>query len=88
MNLTSMLERAAALYGSRKAVTCKGRSFTYAEFERRVRRLAGILAEEGVHRGSAVALLHRNCHHVLRGLLRRGEARSPLRSPEHPAQPG
>ena len=65
MNLTSMLERTAALYGSRKAVTCRGRSFTYAEFERRVRRLAGVLAEEGVRRGSAVALLHRNCHHVL-----------------------
>ena len=65
MNLASILERAAALYGHRKAVTCGGRSFTYAEFEQRARRLAGVLAEEGIRRGGAVAVLHRNCHVVL-----------------------
>ncbi|PXY23238.1 hypothetical protein BAY59_26480 [Prauserella coralliicola] len=40
-----------------------GRRFTYAELDRRARRLAGVLADAGVERGDRVALLAHNGVH-------------------------
>ena len=42
------------------AITYLGRTFTWAEFDDRVRRLAGALADRGVGRGDVVAFLDKN----------------------------
>lgn len=64
-NLAAILDRAAGRWGSRTAVVCGGRSFTYAEFAGRTGRLARCLKAEGVVGGSTLAMIHRNCHLVL-----------------------
>ncbi|MBU3706899.1 MAG: long-chain-fatty-acid--CoA ligase [Mycobacterium sp.] len=43
-----------------EAISYLGRSFTWAQFDDRVRRLAGALAERGVGRGDVVAFLDKN----------------------------
>jgi acyl-CoA synthetase (AMP-forming)/AMP-acid ligase II len=43
-----------------EAMSYLGRSFTWAELNDRVRRLAGVLAERGVGRGDVVAFLDKN----------------------------
>jgi len=63
--LASLLHRAERLYGSRPAVSCAGKTWTYAQFAERVRRLVGVLADAGVGPGAPLAMLHRNCHCVL-----------------------
>jgi long-chain acyl-CoA synthetase len=51
------LERAARVHGESVAVTCAGRSLTYAGLASRVGKLGGALAELGVDRGERVAFL-------------------------------
>ena len=65
INLAAILDRAAFRWGSRTAVVCGDRSFTYAEFAGRAGRLARCLQAEGVAGGCALAMIHRNCHLVL-----------------------
>jgi acyl-CoA synthetase (AMP-forming)/AMP-acid ligase II len=43
-----------------EAISDLGRSFTWAQFDDRVRRLAGALAEHGIGRGDVVAFLDKN----------------------------
>ena len=43
-----------------EAIAYLGRSFTWAQFDDRVRRLAGALAERGIGRGDVVAFLDKN----------------------------
>ncbi|MCW1957136.1 MAG: long-chain-fatty-acid--CoA ligase [Mycobacterium sp.] len=43
-----------------EAISYLGRSFTWAQFNDRVRRLAGALAERGIGRGDVVAFLDKN----------------------------
>ena len=62
MNLATILHHAEKHYGSRLAVCCRERSWTYAQFADRVRRAACILQEKGIGAGAPVAILHRNCH--------------------------
>jgi len=64
-NLAAVLERVRAAHGSRTAVSCKGRSFTYEELARRANSLAHVLRDEGAGAGVAAAVLHGNCHLVL-----------------------
>jgi len=51
------LERAARVHGESVAVTCAGRSVTYAELAERVARLGAALAGFGVEPGERVAFL-------------------------------
>jgi fatty-acyl-CoA synthase len=59
------LERSEAVYGDQPAVLCGPVSLTYAEYARRVRRLAGALSALGVGRGDRVVYLGMNCHRLL-----------------------
>jgi acyl-CoA synthetase (AMP-forming)/AMP-acid ligase II len=43
-----------------EAITYLGRTFTWGQFDERVRRLAGALAERGIGRGDVVAFLDKN----------------------------
>jgi fatty-acyl-CoA synthase len=56
----SFLARAARFFAERPAVLHGGRSFTYAEFYARVRRLASALAKAGIERGDTVAIVAPN----------------------------
>jgi fatty-acyl-CoA synthase len=56
----SFLDRAAAVYPTRRAVIHGDRAFTYTEFLARCRRLASALARRGIHRGDVVAIMAPN----------------------------
>ena len=58
--LTSALDRARRLYGPRKAIVDRERSFTWTEFCDRVARAAAVLQGLGVKRGDRYAVLCRN----------------------------
>ena len=55
------LVRSAARYPNKKAVQDQGGYYTYARFNRRVNRLAHGLTDEGLHRGTRIAVLSNNC---------------------------
>jgi fatty-acyl-CoA synthase len=59
------LDRAASVFADRIAVIDGERRFTYAEFGSRAHRLAGLLAEAGIHPGDRVAALCVNSHVML-----------------------
>lgn len=61
----SFLRRSAEVHGERCAVIDSDVTLTYAEFDRRCRRLASALAGRGVKRGDTVAILCRNTHEML-----------------------
>jgi fatty-acyl-CoA synthase len=59
------LERSARVWAERPAVVSGERTFTYAEHEERVRRLAGALEQLGIETGDRVATLLPNVHAML-----------------------
>lgn len=61
-SLTALLRRSARRHGHRLAVVCGETSWTYAEFEAVVERLAAGLAQTGIGQGDRVALFARNSH--------------------------
>src|SRR5258705_13038557 len=56
----SFLERAAAVFPQRTAIVHGARSWTYAEFYARARRLASALARYGISRGDTVSAMLAN----------------------------
>src|ERR1700758_5321408 len=56
----SFLARAAEVYPDRTAIIHGARSWTYAEFYARARRLASALARRGIKRGDTVAVVLAN----------------------------
>ncbi|NPV20397.1 acyl-CoA synthetase [Bradyrhizobium aeschynomenes] len=60
--LGDLLRRSAARTPGKTAVICGGTSWTYAEFNAVVDRLAAGLAARGVGKGERVAILARNSH--------------------------
>jgi fatty-acyl-CoA synthase len=70
----SFLERAAGTYPGKIAVIHGSLRFTYAQFLDRVRRLASVLARQGVRRGDTVAVMAPNvpalleAHYAVPGL--------------------
>jgi len=62
---TAFLDRAAAVHPDHVAVVDGDRSFTYAEFHDRSRRLAGALVGLGMGDGGRVAVLATNSHVML-----------------------
>lgn len=61
------LARAVDLFGKRTAILCGDKTFTYAEFGSRSRRLAGALRAFGIQPGDRVAYLSFNTHKLLEG---------------------
>jgi fatty-acyl-CoA synthase len=60
--LGDLLHRSAARNPDKVAVVCGETRWTYAEFDRLSERLAAGLAEQGVAKGTCVAILARNSH--------------------------
>ncbi|MGE5702098.1 MAG: long-chain-fatty-acid--CoA ligase [Clostridia bacterium] len=60
MDLGSCLARNARRHPDKWALTCEGRSYTYAQFNREVNRLAHGLISLGVEKGQKVALMMKN----------------------------
>lgn len=61
-NLSLMLRRSAHRYGARSAIICGNVSWSYAEFDGVVDRLARGLLAQGVVSGDRIAVLARNSH--------------------------
>lgn len=59
------LERALDLFPRKTGIVCRDRSFTYAEFGERARRLASGLVKLGVQPGDRLAYLSFNTHKLL-----------------------
>jgi fatty-acyl-CoA synthase len=56
----TFLERAASVFPQRTAIVHGGRTYTYASFYERARRLASALSQRGVDRGDTVAVMLAN----------------------------
>jgi fatty-acyl-CoA synthase len=65
--LTQFLDRAVALYGSKKAIFADDRAFTYEELNRRVNQLSHGLKALEVQKGDRVAYLAPNSVEMLEG---------------------
>lgn len=65
--LTQFLDRAVSVYGSKKAIICDDRVFTYEELNGRVNRLSYGLKKLGVKKGERVAYLAPNTVEMLEG---------------------
>ncbi len=60
MDIGSCLARNARRHPEKRALTCEERTYTYAEFNKEVNRLAHGLAALGVKKGDKVALMMKN----------------------------
>jgi fatty-acyl-CoA synthase len=65
--LTQFLDRAVSLYGTKKAILCDERAFTYQELNNRVNQLSHGLRNLGVAKGDRVAFLAPNTVEMLEG---------------------
>ncbi|MGO9121703.1 MAG: long-chain-fatty-acid--CoA ligase [Desulfomonilaceae bacterium] len=75
------LDRAITLFGSKTAVVCQGRRWTYSKLGERVNRLANALVRLGIQPGDRVAFLGYNSHQLLEcyyGIPRMGAVLLPL----------
>ncbi len=75
------LRYAEQQYPQRTAVVCGKERFTYAQFAKRVSRLADALRKTGVQAGDRVAFLSTNCHRLLEayyGVIEAGAVLLPL----------
>ena len=63
----SFLDRSAAVYPNKPAVIYNDTTYTYAEFDERVNRLAGALRQAGVRKGDRVAFMVPNIPPMLEG---------------------
>ena len=81
MNLTGLLRDRAAEHPDRTAFVYEGESVTFAEFDRRVDRVANALRESGVRPGDRVAVLDKNSLpyvELLFGAARAGAVQVPV----------
>lgn len=58
-------QRAASLYGAKTGIVDGAQRFTYAEYDRRINRLANALTRLGVQPGDTVSFISYNCHQLL-----------------------
>jgi fatty-acyl-CoA synthase len=65
--LTQFLDRAVSLYGTKKAIFCEERAFTYQELNNRVTQLSHGLRNLGIAKGDRVAYLAPNSVEMLEG---------------------
>ena len=67
LNPLAFLDRSASVYSDKPAVVYNDTTYTYAEFNDRVNRLAGALRQAGVNRGDRVAFMLPNIPEMLEG---------------------
>ena len=67
LNPLAFLDRSAAVYPNKPAVIYNDKTYSYAEFNDRVNRLAGALRQAGVNRGDRVAFMLPNIPQMLEG---------------------
>ncbi len=67
LNPLAFLDRSASVYSDKPAVVYNDTTYTYAEFNDRVNRLAGALRQAGVNRGDRVAFMLPNIPQMLEG---------------------
>jgi long-chain acyl-CoA synthetase len=65
MNVGQLITRAAEKFPSKTAIIQDGLSFSYAEFNQRINRLAGALSGLGLKKGERIGVLLKNCHQFL-----------------------
>jgi acyl-CoA synthetase (AMP-forming)/AMP-acid ligase II len=81
LSIPVRIARHAASFPGKRAVVCEGRTRTWAEFDRRVSRIARSLAGMGVGKGDKIAILATNSIEYLEtfmGALRAGACVVPL----------
>ena len=81
----SFLDRSAAVYPNKPAVIYNDTTYTYAEFDARVNRLAGALRQAGVRKGDRVAFMVPNIPPMLEGHYGPMRSRRGSRRHQHPA---
>ena len=67
LNPLSFLDRSASVYSDKPAVVYNDTTYTYAEFDDRVNKLAGALRQAGVSKGDRVAFMLPNIPQMLEG---------------------
>ena len=67
LNPLAFLDRSASVYPNKPAVIYNDTTYTYADFNDRVNRLAGALRQAGVSRGDRVAFMLPNIPEMLEG---------------------
>ena len=67
LNPLAFLDRSASVYPNKPAVVYNDTTYTYADFNDRVNRLAGALREAGVSKGDRVAFMLPNIPQMLEG---------------------
>ena len=65
MTVGDMLIRAANKFPQKTAIICGALSYTYAQFNGRVNRLAQALLSRGLQKGDRVGVLTQNCNQFL-----------------------
>ncbi len=65
MGLYSLLVNTASSYPDKLAIVCGDQQYSYAQFKKRVDRLAQGLMSIGIHKDDKIALIHENCHRFL-----------------------
>jgi fatty-acyl-CoA synthase len=65
MIIPEIRTKAVKLYGTKEALVCGDKRFTYQDFDRRVNALCNLLNAQGTQRGGKVAVLHSNCHYFM-----------------------
>ena len=63
----SFLDRSASVYPNKPAVIYNETTYTYAQFDERVNRLAGALGQAGIKKGDRVAFMVPNIPPMLEG---------------------
>src|SRR5699024_5841746 len=59
----------ATRYSEKKAVTFKGKSFTYREFNKRINQLGHALQDLGIKKGDKVAFMLFNCNQLMEAIF-------------------
>ncbi|WP_426451209.1 amino acid adenylation domain-containing protein [Paenibacillus sp. S-38] len=88
MTIQGMVERAAARFGSRPALSSRDGRYTYEELNTRANQVAHLLLAKGLQKGDCVAIyMERSLETVvsLLGILKAGGAYVPV-DPEHPEE--
>ncbi len=65
MIIPEIRTKAVKLYGSKEALVCGDKRFTYEDFDKRVNGLCTLLRSHGVQKGGKVGILHPNCHYFM-----------------------
>src|SRR5574341_1109014 len=89
MNVGHLLTKASRTYPERPALVYGDKRFTYQETNERVNRFANTLKELGLKKGDRLAIVQRNCFHILETIFacfKAGMAVVPINIRLHPKE--